>query len=118
MKRRDFLKGGAGLAATVAATPAAAQTINPQLLESIKLYWCFAHPRLRRNIYTLYNSNNNHPTIAAYRTAVGVMRSRPATDPTSWLYQANIHGTSTPSGSWPAGRLSTARRSSAASTVS
>ena len=29
--------------------------------------------------------------------------SWPASDPTSWLYQANIHGTNTPVGSWPAG---------------
>jgi hypothetical protein len=103
MKRRDFLKGGAGLVTAAIATPASAQISNPQLLESIRLYWCYAHPRLRRNIYTLYNSNPSHPAIVAYRTAVGVMRGRPASDPTSWLYQANIHGTNTPSGSWPAG---------------
>jgi len=103
MKRRDFLKGTAGLMTAAVATPASAQISNPQLLESIRLYWCYAHPRLRRNVYTLYNSNPNHPTIAAYRTAVGVMRGRPQNDPTSWLYQANIHGTNVASGSWPAG---------------
>ena len=30
--------------------------------------------------------------IAAFRQGVQVMKSRPASDPTSWLYQANIHG--------------------------
>lgn len=33
------------------------------------------------------------PEIAAFRQGVQVMKSRPASDPTSWLYQANIHGT-------------------------
>jgi tyrosinase len=33
------------------------------------------------------------PEIAAYRKGVAEMMSRPASDPTSWLYQANIHGT-------------------------
>lgn len=103
MQRRDFLKGSAGTMATIAATPASAQISNPQLLEVIKLHWCFAHPKLRQNIYTLYNSNPNHPTITSYRNAVSVMKTRPATDPTSWLYQANIHGTNTLFGSWPAG---------------
>ncbi|HEY9420845.1 MAG TPA: tyrosinase family protein [Thermoanaerobaculia bacterium] len=31
--------------------------------------------------------------IAAFRTGVQAMKSRPASDPTSWLYQANMHGT-------------------------
>jgi tyrosinase len=31
--------------------------------------------------------------IAALRKGVQVMQSRPASDPTSWIYQANIHGT-------------------------
>lgn len=35
----------------------------------------------------------NGPEIAALRKGVQTMQSRPATDPTSWLYQANIHGT-------------------------
>ena len=51
---------------------------------------------------SLYNSDPNHPTIQAYRQAVSVMRGRSPSDPTSWLYQANIHGTNTPVGSWPA----------------
>lgn len=31
--------------------------------------------------------------VAAYRAGVAEMKKRPATDPTSWLYQANMHGT-------------------------
>ena len=31
--------------------------------------------------------------IDAYARGVRVMKSRPVTDPTSWLYQANMHGT-------------------------
>src|SRR3954449_7430958 len=103
MKRRDFLKGGAGLITAAAVSPAAAQDASPRVLEIIRINWCYGQPRLRQNIYTLYNNNPNHPTIVAYRNAVALMKTRPASDPTSWLYQANIHGTNTPSGSWPAG---------------
>jgi hypothetical protein len=35
----------------------------------------------------------NGPEIAALRTGVAAMKAKPATDPTSWLYQANMHGT-------------------------
>jgi hypothetical protein len=35
----------------------------------------------------------NGPEFAALRKGVQTMQSRPATDPTSWLYQANMHGT-------------------------
>jgi tyrosinase len=34
----------------------------------------------------------DHPTIASYRTAVEAMQKLPATDPTSWQFQANMHG--------------------------
>src|SRR5437867_4450868 len=106
MQRRDFLKGGAGLIAAGLAAPASAQElrelVNPRILEIIRLNWCYAQPKLRRNIYSLYNSNPNHPTIQAYRQGVAQMKTRSATDPTSWLYQANIHGTFAPT-PWPAG---------------
>jgi Common central domain of tyrosinase len=45
---------------------------------------------LRRNVSSLDPSG---PEIAALRRGIEVMQSRPVTDPTSWLYQANIHGT-------------------------
>ncbi|MBA2520302.1 MAG: tyrosinase family protein, partial [Chloroflexia bacterium] len=31
--------------------------------------------------------------VASLRAGVAAMRARPATDPTSWIYQANMHGT-------------------------
>lgn len=36
--------------------------------------------------------SENHPTLVAYRTAIGKMQALPATDPLSWTYQANMHG--------------------------
>ncbi len=49
---------------------------------------------IRRNIYDL---GANNPVVASYRKGVEVMKTKPATDPTSWAYQAAIHGTySTP----------------------
>jgi tyrosinase len=47
-----------------------------------------APPRIRKDISTLGAAE-----IAALRRGVAVMKSRSATDPTSWAYQANIHGT-------------------------
>lgn len=48
-------------------------------------------PFVRENIYTFMQS----PTkVAALRRGVQVMKSRSATNPTSWAYQANMHGTS------------------------
>ena len=104
MQRRDFLKGSAGLLAASLSDPVSAQElVNPKILELIRFHWCYGHPKLRRNIYSLYNSNPNHPTILAYAQAVSVMKGRPASDATSWLYQANIHGTNAPVGGWPPG---------------
>lgn len=51
---------------------------------------------VRRSIFS-----PNAP-IASYRRGVGVMKARPASDPTSWRYQANMHGTYTAP---PAGAL-------------
>ena len=53
----------------------------------------FARGRLfvRRNVYGLAP---NGPELSAYRRGIEVMQQRPMSDPTSWLYQANIHGTS------------------------
>jgi len=42
------------------------------------------------------------PEITALRTGVSVMQSRPATSPTSWIFQANIHGVPPDGGSNPA----------------
>lgn len=42
---------------------------------------------VRQEIHSL-----TQPQIDAYRAGVALMKSRPADDPTSWIYQANIHG--------------------------
>jgi hypothetical protein len=44
----------------------------------------------RHNIASL---NPDGPEIASLRRGIAVMMSRPATDPTSWIYQANMHAT-------------------------
>lgn len=84
MKRRDFLKGGVGMVAAGLSAPASAQELaSSRVLELIRFNWCYGQPKLRRNIYTLYNSNPNHPTIQAYRNAVTVMKGRQQNNPTS-----------------------------------
>lgn len=82
MNRRDFVLaaalGGIGLASVageLSAEPPAAPAE--------------AAVRFRRNVYCLSATS---PVITAYRNAVQTMKSRAATDPTSWTAQANIHG--------------------------
>jgi tyrosinase len=47
-------------------------------------------PLVRRNVWTLPSGDT---TIADYAKAVAIMKSRNASDPTSWTYQAAMHGT-------------------------
>jgi hypothetical protein len=47
--------------------------------------------KTRRDIMTMAPDG---PEIAAFRRAVQVMKSRPASDPTSWDFQVKIHATS------------------------
>ena len=47
-----------------------------------------AQPLVRKEVTTLTAAE-----VAAYRKGVAEMKTRPPTDPTSWIYQANIHGT-------------------------
>ncbi len=56
--------------------------------------------RIRREIYGLAADG---PEIAALKRGIAAMQARPAEDPTSWLFQADIHGTDDPlpSGSGP-----------------
>jgi hypothetical protein len=49
-------------------------------------------PHMRRNVWTLPSGD---PTLDEYASAVEIMKGRPAQDPTSWSYQAAIHGTHT-----------------------
>jgi hypothetical protein len=48
---------------------------------------------IRREIYGWADDG---PQIAALRRGIAAMQARPAADPTSWLFQANIHGTYDP----------------------
>lgn len=45
---------------------------------------------VRRNIWTLPAGDQ---TVQDYAKAVAIMKGRPAADPTSWTYQAAMHGT-------------------------
>jgi tyrosinase len=45
---------------------------------------------VRRDVYSLAPDG---PEISALRQAIAAMKARPSSDPTSWLFQANIHGT-------------------------
>jgi len=47
----------------------------------------------RRNVYSL---NPNGTEIASLRQGIRAMRARPSSDPTSWTYQAAIHGSDNP----------------------
>jgi Common central domain of tyrosinase len=87
--RRRFLEGAAatGLLTTSARCLAGGASSTPV--------------RVRREIYGLAAGG---PEIASLRRGIAAMQARPAGDPTSWLFQANIHGTydSLPPGSGPA----------------
>jgi tyrosinase len=45
---------------------------------------------VRRNIWTLPSGDQ---TVEEYAQAVAIMKARPVNDPTSWTYQAAMHGT-------------------------
>ena len=45
---------------------------------------------VRKNIYSLPATD---PIVIDYQKGVAAMKTRPFTDPTSWDYQANMHGT-------------------------
>jgi hypothetical protein len=55
---------------------------------------------VRREVWRLEGSDTFDPITLAYAKAVQTMQARPITDPTSWSYQAAMHGTYTapPSG--------------------
>jgi tyrosinase len=50
-------------------------------------------PFVRRDVWTLAPGD---PVVTAYADAVTVMQGRSPLDPTSWSYQAAIHGTHAP----------------------
>lgn len=52
---------------------------------------------IRRDVWALTSQNSPwDPIILAYARAVKTMQVRPATDPTSWTFQAAIHGSYSP----------------------
>jgi hypothetical protein len=56
--------------------------------------------RTRRSIWSLQETDPWEPYTLAYAKAVDAMRKRPASDPTSWEFQAEIHGTSCQHQTW------------------
>ena len=61
-------------------------------------WWSQAAPLtlfVRREIWELETNGAFDPITLAYAKAVQVMQARPATDPTSWRFQAGIHGSYT-----------------------
>ncbi|HVH24646.1 MAG TPA: tyrosinase family protein [Pseudonocardia sp.] len=62
----------------------------------------FLQARVRRNIWDLQATTPWDPVTLAYAKAVKAMQGRPITDPTSWEYQAAIHGRA---GAQPPGSL-------------
>jgi len=102
LSRRQMLGAGAVAVAGVAGIrgdgpslgipQAAAQTIAPA-------------PRARRSANRLFS---NGPEMQSLRRGIAAMKSRPFEDPTSWTYQAAIHGYGfTPPAGLPRGMVET-----------
>lgn len=84
MKRRVFVGGAvAGLATTALGINAQPVRRRPDLLNNSLILKC----RTRKDIRSLTAAE-----LAAFKNGVAVMKARPASDPTSWAYQAAIHG--------------------------
>lgn len=66
-------------------TPAGTETMSTEAPTGTQPPEAAVH--VRREIHTF-----SADQVAAYRKGVALMQSRGETDPTSWLYQANIHG--------------------------
>ncbi|HEU0013480.1 MAG TPA: tyrosinase family protein [Longimicrobium sp.] len=92
--RRKFLLtaagglGGLGLASCVD-TAAPLTGIGAEILAEVDANGI----HLRQNIYCM---KDTHPDLVAYRKGVAVMKTRPASDPTSWEAQRAIHWTTAP----------------------
>jgi hypothetical protein len=75
---------GRALAAPIVTGPVVARPVDVDMFRPIKM--C----RIRKHISSLTPAE-----LAALKTGVAAMQARPASDPTSWSYQAAIHGTYT-----------------------
>jgi tyrosinase len=80
-------------------TLAALEAANPQIADPNHIFpgqiittSAVAVTYVRHDIWTLDQQNHWHPTIYAYARGISVMQQRAATDPTSWDYQAAVHG--------------------------
>ncbi len=82
IQRRSFLTQAAALTAAIPFSHVFGQTVPV---------------KIRRNVNDLAVDD---PIILAYKKAVEVMRSRPATDPRSWTAQASIHQNFCPHSNW------------------
>jgi hypothetical protein len=90
LSRRDFIGAAAalgGLALLQGGAPALARGLPPTAEEVANAVL------MRRNVYCLAATSS---PIAAYRAAITAMKALPATNGTSWLAQANIHGSFSP----------------------
>jgi len=89
--RREFIGAaglGIGLGMTLPGATSQAQQVYPSPQYPPDPPPEYPQLRVRPNIASL-----GEQQLAALKTGVSVMKSRPATDPTSWSFQANIHGT-------------------------
>ncbi|HEX8210048.1 MAG TPA: tyrosinase family protein [Longimicrobium sp.] len=86
LRRRQFLKSvsaAAGAFALGGGAPGALAALSPKRAGAAGVV-----PFVRRNINTFSAAQ-----LASLRNGIAVMKGRPPNNPTSWLYQANIHGT-------------------------
>lgn len=51
---------------------------------------------VRRDVWALSESETWHPVLLAYAQAIRELQTRAVDDPTSWAYQAGIHGSPNP----------------------
>jgi tyrosinase len=80
-------------------TLASLEAANPQIADPNRIFpgqvittSAVAVTYVRHDIWTLDQQNHWHPIIYAYARGISVMQQRAATDPTSWDYQAAVHG--------------------------
>lgn len=97
MNRRDFLVAAVGSAGLLGASG----LLDRSSAYAEILAETSAHVYSRRNVYCMTAGSRE---IIAYSAAIKAMKALPATNPVSWLAQANIHGAVTP----PSGMITNA----------
>ena len=103
MQRREFLSTGVVAGTVGLFDPATGQAQQITLHDFLRFRFCWGQPHLRRDAHGLIAQNPAHPTLTAYATAITHMKTLPVANPTSWTYQAAIHGTNLSPAQWPAG---------------